>query len=104
MRRALLVLTVCLLGCHASAQPPELLRRKADIDLANVEGRFDHFAIDVEGKRLFVTALGNNSLEVIDVAGNKRMQSIPNLKKPTGSAYIPRLKRLAVASGDDGMC
>jgi DNA-binding beta-propeller fold protein YncE len=58
----------------------------------------------VKNERLFAAALGNNSLEVIDLANNKPLQSIPNLKKPTGSAWIPDLNRLAVASGDDGMC
>src|SRR5947207_2882658 len=97
------VLTL-LMGCTAPPSTPTLLQQNATIDLAGAEGRFDHFSIDLEGKRLFAAALGNNSLEVIDIASNKRIQSIPNLKKPTGSAYIPHLKRLAVASGDDGMC
>jgi len=98
---AVLMLVV---GCAAAPSTPTLLRQTATIDLPNVEGRFDHFSIDLEAKRLFAAALGNNSLEVIDIATNKRIQSIPNLKKPTGSAYIPQLNRLAIASGDDGMC
>src|SRR5678816_4952962 len=97
------ILTVLLLlACKAVAA--ETLKPTATIDLPKVEGRFDHFAIDIAGKRLFLAALGNNSLEVIDLANNKRLQSIPNLKKPTGAAFIPDLNRLAVASGDDGRC
>lgn len=80
------------------------LRQVQTIELPGVEGRFDHFAIDIPNKRLFLAALGNNSLEVIDLATNKQIQSLPNLKKPTGAAYIPDLNRLAVASGDDGLC
>src|SRR6266436_3639238 len=73
------------LGCSGRAETPVLLPLTAAIELPKVEGRFDHFAMDVTGKRLFVAALGNDSLEVIDVAGNKRIESIPNLKKPTGA-------------------
>jgi hypothetical protein len=32
-----------------------------------VKGRIDHLSIDVEKARLFVAALGNNSVEVIDL-------------------------------------
>src|SRR5882762_5220481 len=88
----------------STAIAAETLKETATIDLPRVEGRFDHFSIDLANKRLFAAALGNNSLEVIDVANNKHLQSIPNLKKPTGAAYIPDQSRLAVASGDDGMC
>jgi len=41
---------------------------------------------------LFVAALGNNSLEVIDLAAGKRIQSVPGMSKPTGVLYLPDLK------------
>ena len=100
---SIMFLLSALVGLAVAEAPPPL-SQTAIIDLPKVEGRFDHFAIDVRAKRLFLAALGNNSLEVIDLANNKRLQSIPNLKKPTGAAYIPELNRLAVASGDDGIC
>ena len=102
--RFVILFLLCLLASKAFAEAPSLMRQTAVIDLPKVDGRFDHFAVDVAGKRLFLAALGNNSLEVIDIANNKRLQSIPNLKKPTGAAYIPEIDRLVVASGDDGMC
>ena len=95
---------ILLLLAFAIPAIAEELKQSAAIDLPKVEGRFDHFAIDLTNKRLFLAALGNNSLEVIDIATNKRLQSIPNLKKPTGAAYVPELNRLVVASGDDGRC
>jgi hypothetical protein len=97
-------LILLLLTFSTTVLADNSLKQTATIELPQVEGRFDHFAIDVPGKRLFLAALGNNSLEVIDLAENQRIQSIPNLKKPTGAAWIPELNRLAVASGDDGMC
>jgi len=99
-----LLLLIFALATTTAAAAELNLKQTAAIDLANVSGRFDHFSIDVANKRLFAAALGNNSLEVIDIANNKPHQSISNLKKPTGSAWIPGLNRLAVASGDDGMC
>ncbi len=39
--------------------------------MPNVQGRIDHMAIDVAGQRLFVAALGNNTLEVVDVKNAK---------------------------------
>src|SRR5262245_30583651 len=37
------------------------------IPLPGVERRIDHLAVDVPGQRLFVAALGNNTLEVVDL-------------------------------------
>jgi YVTN family beta-propeller protein len=72
------------------------------IPLPGVTGRFDHFAVDLKGRRLFVAALGNNTVEVIDLAGGKRLESISGLGKPTGVVFLPDLEKLFVACGDDG--
>ena len=42
------------------------MRLVQTIPLPHVKGRIDHLAVDVAGQRLFIAALGNNSLEVID--------------------------------------
>jgi YVTN family beta-propeller protein len=49
------------------------------------------------GKRLFVAALGNGTLEVLDLGAGKRISSIPGLKEPQGVAYLPLLHRIVVA-------
>jgi hypothetical protein len=67
-----------------------------------VKGRFDHFAIDAGGHRLFVAALGNDSLEVIDIAAGRPLRSIPGLHKPTGVLFLPDHNRIVVANGDSG--
>src|SRR5206468_9304297 len=54
--------------------------------------------------RLFVAALRNNSVEVIDVARGKVIQSTREVKEPQGVKYMADLKLLAVASGEDGKC
>ena len=96
------VLIVMALAFCASvpAQQP-LLKQVQTIPLDDVEGRFDHFAIDVRAKRLYIAALGNNSLEVIDTEAGKRIKSISGLREPTGVRVLSDGK-VVVASGGDG--
>jgi DNA-binding beta-propeller fold protein YncE len=70
--------------------------------LPGVKGRFDHFAIDTKSRRLFVAALGNNTLEVLDLAAGKRIKTITGLHKPTGVLYLTTPNQIGVANGDDG--
>src|SRR5216117_958293 len=50
-------------------EPPAVgegsLRLVQTIPLPGVAGRIDHLAVDLAGKRLFVAALGNNTVEVV---------------------------------------
>ncbi len=78
------------------------LKLISTIPLPGVRGRFDHFAIDAKGHRLFVAALGNNTLEVLDIAAGTRLRSISGLHKPTGVLYLASSNQIAVANGDDG--
>jgi hypothetical protein len=88
-------------GNQAAAQPATL-KLSQTIPLPGVTGRFDHFALDAGGHRLFVAALGNNTLEVLDIAAGKRLKSIAGLHKPTGVLYLTSPGRIGVANGDDG--
>ncbi len=102
-------LVACVLPAKAAesgntdgAKPPAALKLIQTIPLPGVTGRFDHFAVDAKGHRLFVAALGNNTLEVLDVAAGQRLQSIGALHKPTGVLYLASSNRIAVANGNDG--
>src|SRR3954454_8743797 len=86
----------------AVAQTNEPLRLEKTIPLPNVQGRIDHMSIDVKNERLFVAALGNNTVEVIDIEHGKRIHSISGLREPQGVLYLTDLNRLYVANGDDG--
>jgi YVTN family beta-propeller protein len=99
----LLALTILALLTHAESKLPPL-RPIHTIPLPKVNGRFDHFAIDPAHQKLFVAALGNNTLEIIDLSTPKRLATIPNLPKPTGVAFIPDSNQILVATGDDGDC
>ena len=86
----------------AWAQTSEPLRLEKSIELAGVEGRIDHMSLDVQGQRLFVAALGNNTVEVIDLKTGKRTGTIPGLREPQGVLFAPGNDRLYVASSKDG--
>jgi DNA-binding beta-propeller fold protein YncE len=73
-----------------------------EIPLPHVEGRIDHMDVDLVHKRLFVAALGNNSLEVVDLKQGKVVHSIGGLDEPQGIRYISKADRIVVANGGDG--
>jgi DNA-binding beta-propeller fold protein YncE len=101
------VCTVALLCCYAAATSTGQstpLKLKQTIPLPGVEGRIDHFAADPSGQRLFVCALGNNSLEVIDLQKGERIHSITGLGAPQGVGYAPEVNRLIVANDKGGIC
>ena len=87
----------------SNAQSP-LLKLKQTIPLPGVEGRIDHFAADPSGQRLFVCALENNSIEVIDLRNDARVHSIKGLGAPQGVGYAPEVNRLIVANDKGGIC
>jgi DNA-binding beta-propeller fold protein YncE len=78
------------------------LKPAVTIPLAGVEGRIDHLAVDVAARRLFVAALGNNTVEVVDLDQSKRVRTVTGLDEPQGIAYVPSLGQLFVANGGDG--
>ncbi len=100
--RALVTLFVVFLVTAQAEEKPTPLRLVQTIPLPNVEGRIDHMAVDVEGQRLFIADLGNNTLEVIDLRAGKRVRSITGLHEPQGVVYVPEIKEIFVANGGDG--
>ena len=86
----------------ALAQRSAPLRLEKTISLPDVQGRIDHMSVDTKNERLFVAALGNNTLEVIDLKAGKRAHSITGLNEPQGVLYLPAVDRLYVANGKDG--
>jgi DNA-binding beta-propeller fold protein YncE len=94
---ALLLITGSLQG-----QEPASLSLKGRIGLPNVNGRIDHLSADLKGQRLFMAALGNHTIEVLDVQSGKRIHSIPDVAEPQGVYYDPATNRLFVACATDG--
>jgi DNA-binding beta-propeller fold protein YncE len=101
--RPAMFLTVLVLVSAAVAMGQTApLKLERTIELPDVQGRIDHMSIDIAGQRLFVSALGNNTLEVVDLKAGKRAHTISGLKEPQGALYIADKNRLFVASDKDG--
>jgi hypothetical protein len=100
--KSLFFLLPLYLACAVQAADTPTLKLLHAIPLPGVKGRFDHFAIDPKGQHLFVAALGNNTLEVVDLAAGKRIQSLPSMATPTGVLYLPDANQVLVANGGDG--
>jgi DNA-binding beta-propeller fold protein YncE len=51
-----------------------------------------------------VAALGNNTVEVLDLKENKHLKSLPGFREPQGIALLPDTKLVAIANGQgDGV-
>ena len=104
MKRILALAATLALAPLLRAEELAPLTLKNSVALPGVEGRFDHAAVDPATHRLFFAALGNNTLEVVDVNAGKHLHSIAGLKKLTGVLFLADMNLLVVTSGDDGTC
>ncbi len=69
------------------------LRLIQTIPLRNGEGRIDHMAVDLKGERLFIAALGNNTVEIVDLRAGKHMETITGLHEPQGVGFDPECQQ-----------
>jgi hypothetical protein len=99
-----LLLALMLLTSTAHAQEGAPLRLVQTIPLPHVKGRIDHLAVDLHGQRLFVAALGNNTLEVLDLQAGTHLHTITGLHEPQGVVFLPESNTLVVTHGKTGMC
>ena len=84
-------------GLAADDNAPLILT--AQIPLPGVHGRFDHFAFDPsEPGRVFISALGNNSLEIINSVEGTEVHRISSIPEPQGVTFAPGLNKIFVAS------
>ena len=102
---AILFLYSCI-SCNGQQKPfgMEHLKLEKEIALPGVNGRIDHMAVNLTNKVLYVAALGNNTVEVIDLNKGVVIRSIKGVEEPQGIAYIPEQNEIAVASGANGDC
>jgi hypothetical protein len=117
LSRAVMVLTLALLCTNCAhekqrASKVSLLRLTRTFPLpgvtktrtnAGVPGRIDHLAYDPHTQRLFVAALENSSMEVLDLAAGQRVKSIPGILHAQGAACVTNSSCVAVTSGEDGL-
>jgi hypothetical protein len=104
-RYAVAVLALAIAGSLSAAPasaPDGGLRAVGQIELPGVEGRIDHFAIDLEHRRLYVAALGANEVEVVDLEAGRRVARLQGLPEVQGLAFAQASQRLFVAVGGSG--
>jgi DNA-binding beta-propeller fold protein YncE len=98
-----LTLTLPLIVFPAVAScADQLLSLVTKIPLGDVKGRIDHFAIDLERKRLFLAELGNDSVAIIDLKAGKVIRTITGMSEPQGVGFSASTDTLYVANGGDG--
>jgi DNA-binding beta-propeller fold protein YncE len=101
-RRVIVTLAFLFSFSVASAENEVALRLVQTIPLPEVDGRIDHFAIDVKTRRAFLAALAKNTIEVVDLKAGLVIHTLPGFAKPQGVLYVPKFNELIVASGADG--
>jgi hypothetical protein len=99
------MLAVLLSACRRAPQESSAKEESspliltAQLPLPGVHGRFDHFSFDpAEPGRIFISALGNNSVEVINTVEGTAVHSIAGIPEPQGVAFAIGLNKLFVAS------
>ena len=100
MKRVILVLAIAACVCGARAEAPLVFIRS--IELPRVEGRIDHLTMDTTAQRLFVAALANNTVEVIDLRAGKDERSLSGFHEPQGIGQPLDSRFVAVANGGTG--
>lgn len=105
---AMVASLLVLVTMNTTARPANVnqdvgvLRMAQSIPLPGVKGRIDHIATDIGGQRLFIAALGNDTLEIVDLRSGKRIHSITGLHEPQDVTYVPEINRIFVSNGASG--
>jgi hypothetical protein len=73
---------------RTSAQERQALKLVQTIPLPGVTGRLDHMGVDLEKKRLFVAAVANHTLEVLDLTGGKVIKSLAGFKDTQDALFL----------------
>ncbi|MGI9075517.1 MAG: YncE family protein [Bryobacteraceae bacterium] len=85
-------------GLRAQSQAP--LKLVQSIPLPGLhDGDFDHFCIDLQGHRLFLTGEANRVVEVFDTQKNELIDTIKGLDEPHSMVYRGDIQRLFVVDG-----
>lgn len=101
----ILLFSFCFYSCSGqSTFGINELRQEKEIILTGVKGRIDHMDANPKTATLYMAALGNNTLEIIDLHTGKRIHSIEGLSEPQGVGYVPETNEIIVTNGGNGDC
>jgi DNA-binding beta-propeller fold protein YncE len=94
------VLLALGITARVGAQEKMPMKLVATTPLPGFTGDFDHFAVDLKGKRLFLTAEDHKTVEVFDLDG-KPIKSIEGFGQPHAILFMPDVNKFIVTDGDD---
>lgn len=98
-----MAILTCISPCVAQQDTSYILLENT-IVLQNISGRLGHMAYSSKQGAIYLAALSNNTLEVIDLQGKKTIKSIKSLRQPIDVEYLPDLNVVLVACLGDGLC
>jgi hypothetical protein len=101
-RTSMAAFLLALLVTPTASRAEEALSLEGKIALSGVAGRIDHMAVDLARKRLLVAALGNGTLDIVDLVEGHRVKQVAGLREPQGVAYAQKPDLVVVASAGDG--
>src|SRR6266481_6375914 len=104
MRRLFLILiaaTSLFAGSARSQTAPLKLVQTIKLP-EEIKGRFDHFAVDLPGNRLFATPEDNHAVLVFELKSGKLLHTIKGIGKPNAILYSQDLSQIYVTDGDAG--
>jgi WD40 repeat protein len=102
VQKLIATLMFLCLSSVADAQKEAALKLVQTISMPDVDGRIDHFSIDVKGRRVFLAALAKNTIEVVDLRAGQVIHTLQDFAKPQGVRFVAGVNKLFVASGTDG--
>jgi DNA-binding beta-propeller fold protein YncE len=78
------------------------VRQTESVTIPNTSGRIDHMAYDQQKGLLYVAALGNDTLGVVDVNSGRLTAAVGGFSGPQGVLLLPGGGIVVVTNGGDG--
>jgi DNA-binding beta-propeller fold protein YncE len=102
-RHYVLFAAIILVGGRTPCQEPSPLKLIQTFKLPpEVQGNFDHFAIDLKGGRLFATPEDFKAVLVFDVRNGKLIHTIRGIERPHAVLFREDLGHLYITDGEAG--
>jgi DNA-binding beta-propeller fold protein YncE len=87
----------------SGASSDSVLVLQGRTELPGYSGDFDHFAVDLQGNRLFLAAEDHGTLEVFDLHTGKHLRSVKGFETPHSIFPIPQTHRLLITDGSESI-
>jgi len=87
----------------SGASSDSVLVLQGRTELPGYSGDFDHFAVDLQGNRLFLAAEDHGTLEVFDLHTGKHLRSVKGFDTPHSIFPIPQTHRLLITDGSESI-